>query len=158
MLVFRGGVRFFIWCILDHGLCHLLVELRFPVDRDFIWLGWIDNKIHGRSLIAQLGLCCRRVCLQRFTRELKRPNQRQGAFLRHLKCRNHPGTKVQSFSTQKVGFSKWCLFFDSMHFRPWPLPSGGFIQKNPCGQGFHLTRVNWLYRRYSLRAGRFFFV
>ena len=62
-------------------------------------------------------------------RELKRPNQRQGAFLRHLKCTNHPGYEAQSCSTQKVGFSKWRLFFDSMRFRPWPLPSGGFLKK-----------------------------
>ena len=66
------------------------------------------------------------VCLQRFMRELKCPNQRQGAFLRHLKCPNQNGYEAQSCSTKKVGFSKWCRFFDSMIFRPWPLPSGGF--------------------------------
>ena len=32
-------------------------------------------------------------------------------------------------STKKVGFSKWRTFFDLMHFRPWPLPSGGFLKK-----------------------------
>ena len=80
--------------------------------------------------------------VQHFTSELKRPNQRQGAFLRHLKSTNHPWYEVQSCSTQKVGFLKWRPFFDLMNFRPWPLPSGGFIQKIPCGQGFHLTRVN----------------
>ena len=83
-----------------------------------------------------------RVCLQRFTLELKQLNQRQGAFLRNLKCTNHPRYEAQSCSTQKVGFTKWRLFFDLMHFRPWPLPSGGFFQKIPNGQGFHLTRVN----------------
>ena len=31
--------------------------------------------------------------------------------------------------SQKVGFSKWRLFFDLMYFRPWPLPSGGFLKK-----------------------------
>ena len=49
--------------------------------------------------------------------ELKRLNQRQDAFLRHLKCTNHPGYEAQSCSTQKVGFSKWRLFFDLMHFK-----------------------------------------
>ena len=53
---------------------------------------------------------CRHARVQRFTSELKRPNQRQGVFLRHLKCTNHPGYEVQSCSTQKVGFSK-CVFF-----------------------------------------------
>ena len=85
---------------------------------------------------------CRHTRVQCFMSELKRPNQRQGAFLRHLKCTNHPGYEAQSCSTQKVGFSKWRPFFDSMHFRPWPLPSGGFIQKIPNPSGFHLTRVN----------------
>ena len=66
----------------------------------------------------------------------------QGAFLRHLKCTNHPGYEVQSCSIQKVGFLKWRPFFDLMHFRPWALPSGGFIQKIPNPSGFHLTRVN----------------
>ena len=80
--------------------------------------------------------------MQRFMRELKRPNQRQGAFLGHLKCTNHPVYEAQSGGTQKAGFLKCYLFFDLMHFRPWPLPSGGFIQKIPNGQGFHLTRVN----------------
>ena len=79
--------------------------------------------------------------MQRFMRELKRPNQRQGAFLRHLKCTNHPGYEAQSCSTQKVGFSKWRPFFDLMYFRLSPLPSGGFIQKIPNEQEFHLTRV-----------------
>ena len=82
------------------------------------------------------------MCLQRFTSELKRPNQRQGAFLRHLKCMNHPGYEAQSCSTQKVGILEWGLFFDLIYFIPWPLPFGGFIQKNPRGQGFHLTWVN----------------
>ena len=55
---------------------------------------------------------CRHTRMQRFTRELKRPNQRQGPFLGHLKCSNHPGTKVQSCRYQKVGFTKWRRFFD----------------------------------------------
>ena len=64
--------------------------------------------------------------MQPFMLELICPDQRQDAFLRHLECPNHPGTKAQSCRSQKVGFSKWCLFFDSMNFRPSPLPSGGF--------------------------------
>ena len=74
---------------------------------------------------------CIRLCLQPFTRELKCPSQRQGAFLEHLKRTNHPRDEAQSCSTQKVGFSKWGPYFDLMHFRPWPLPSGGFL-KNPA--------------------------
>ena len=69
---------------------------------------------------------CMHVCLQRFTRELNRLNQRQGTFLGHLKCSNHPEAKAQSCRSQKVGFSKCHLFFDLMHFHPWPLPSCGF--------------------------------
>ena len=49
---------------------------------------------------------CRHMRVQRFMRELNRPNQRQGAFLSHLECPNHPGYEAQSCSTQKVGFSK----------------------------------------------------
>ena len=82
----------------------------------FLWFGHFSSGVK-RYMHAHL---------QRFTSELKRLNQRQGAFLGHLKCTNHPGTKVQSCRSQKVGFSKWCLFFDSMNFRPSPLPSGGF--------------------------------
>ena len=67
--------------------------------------------------------------MERFKLELERPNQRQGAFLRHLKSLNQPRNEAQSCSTKKVGISNWCLFFDSMHFRPWPLPSGGFLKK-----------------------------
>ena len=37
--------------------------------------------------------------------------------------------EAQSCSTQKVGFSKWRPFFDSMRFSPSPLPSGGFLKK-----------------------------
>ena len=84
---------------------------------------------------------CRHARVQSFMLELKRPNQRQGAFLRHLKYTNHPGYEVQSCSTKKVGNSKWHMVFDSMHFRPCPLPSSGFIQKIPHESGFHLTRV-----------------
>ena len=49
--------------------------------------------------------------------------------------------EAQSCSTKKVGFLKWCRFFDPMIFRPWPPPSGGFIQKIPHESEFHLTRV-----------------
>ena len=63
---------------------------------------------------------CIHVCLQCFTRELKCPNQRQGAFFRHLKCMNQPGPKAQCCTIQTVCFSKWCPFFDLMHF--WRCP------------------------------------
>ena len=84
---------------------------------------------------------CRHTGMQCFTRELKCPNQRQGAFLRHLKCTNHPGYEAQSCSTQKVGFSKWRPFFDSMHFRPWPLPSGGFSGWKGCDTAKRTSRA-----------------
>ena len=95
------------------------MHFKCPKNGPCLWFGRFSSRVKR----------CTRVRLQRFTRELKRPNQRQGAFLRHLKCTNHPGYEAQSCSTQKVGFSKWRLFFDSMHFRPWPLPSGGFLKK-----------------------------
>ena len=81
-----------------------------------LWFGRFSSRVKR----------CRHWCVQRFKRELECPNQRQGTFLGHLKSSNHPGPKVQSCRSQKVGFSKWCLFFDSMNFRPSPLPSGGF--------------------------------
>ena len=84
---------------------------------------------------------CRHTRLQCFTWELKHPNERQGAFLGHQKCTNQPGYEVQSCSTKTLGFSNWHPFFYSMHFRPYPLPSGGFIQKICNPSGFHLTRV-----------------
>ena len=84
---------------------------------------------------------CIHVCLQRFTRELKRPNQRQGPFLGHLECSNHPGTKVQSWRSQKVGITEWRRFFDSMQFAYAQCPLVGFIcrkellqQNGPQGQ------------------------
>ena len=67
----------------------------------------------------------RHTCKTCFMQELKRPNQRQRPFLRHWKCPNQNRYEAQSCSTKKVGFSKWQLFFDSMHFRTCPLPSGG---------------------------------
>ena len=70
------------------------------------------------------------------------PKPKTKCIFKAFKVLESPAYEVQSCSTQKVGFSKWHPFFDSMHFRPWPLPSGGFIQKIPNGQGFHLTRVN----------------
>ena len=36
---------------------------------------------------------------------------------------------------------KWYLFFDSMHFRPYPAPSGGFLRKSPRKFGIHLNRA-----------------
>ena len=96
-----------------------------------LWFGRFSSRVKR----------CICVCLQRFMRELKHPNQRQGAFLRPLKWTNHPGVKAQSCISQKVGFSKWCLLFDLIYFWPCPLPSGGFIQKIPNPSRFHLTRV-----------------
>ena len=93
------------------------------------------------------------MCMQCFLWELKRLNQRQGAFLRHLECLNHPWYEAQSCSTKKVGFSKWDPFFDSMHFRPWPLPSGGFIQKIPHGHAFHLIRARTALYQYRAVLG-----
>ena len=123
----------------DLQLCTLgpgwFEHFKYPKKAPCLWFGRFSSRVK----------CCRHACMQRFTRELKCPNQRQGPFLGHLKCTNQPRTKAQSCSTQKVGFLKWCLFFDSMHFRPWPLPSGGFIQKIPNPSGFHLTRVIWLH-------------
>ena len=81
-----------------------------------LWFGHFSSRVKR----------CRHTRVQRFMWELKHLNQKQGAFLRHLQCTNHPGYEAQSCSTQKVGFSKWRPFFDSMHFRPWPLPYGGF--------------------------------
>ena len=81
------------------------------------------------------------VCLKRFMRELKRPNQRQGAFLGPLKCSNHLETKVKSCRSQKVGIKKWRRFFDSMQFAHAQCPLVGFIcrkellqQNGPQGQ------------------------
>ena len=71
------------------------------------------------------------------------PNERQGAFSKHLKCTKHPGYELQSCSTQKVGFSKWRPFFDSMHFWTCSAPSGGFLKKEARTFGFHLTRGIW---------------
>ena len=42
---------------------------------------------------------------------------------------------------KKLVFQSGVGFFDSMIFRPWPPPSGGFIQKIPHESEFHLTRV-----------------
>ena len=51
------------------------------------------------------------------------------------------GLKCKVVVLKKLVFSKWCQFFDPMIFRPWPPPSGGFIQKIPRESEFHLTRV-----------------
>ena len=136
-------------CIKSKKECHFekptfwVLQLCTSYPGWFVYFEWLRNAPclsfgHFSSDVK----CCTSVCLQRFTSELKRLNQRQGAFLRHLKCTNHPGYEAQSCSTQKVGFSKWRLFFDLMNFRPWALPSGGFIQKIPNPSGFHLTKVN----------------
>ena len=84
---------------------------------------------------------CIRVCLQRFTRELKRLNQTQGAFLDLLKSSNHLQTKVKSCRSQNVGIKKWRRFFHSMQFAHAQCPLVGFIcrkellqQNRPQGQ------------------------
>ena len=86
----------------------------------YLWFGCFSSDVK----------CCTCLCLQCFPSELKRSKQRQGAFLWHLKCTNHPGNEAQSCSTQKVGFSKRSSFFDSMHFRSWPVPSSGFLKNS----------------------------
>ena len=92
----------------DLQLCTLVLgwfeHFKGPKNATFLWFRCFSSRVKH----------CRRVFLQRFTRELKRPNQRRGAFLGPLKCSNHPGTKVQSWRSQKVGIEKWRRFFDSM--------------------------------------------
>ena len=70
-----------------------------------------------------------------------------GPCLRHLKCTKHPGYEAQSSSTQKVGFTMWRPFFDSMHFRPWRLPSGGFLGWKGCDTAKRTSRAKsvWVY-------------
>ena len=70
---------------------------------------------------------CIPVCLQRFTRELKCPKQRQDAFLGALKCFNHLGIKLQSCTSPKVGITKWFLFFVLMQFLNAQCPLVSFI-------------------------------
>ena len=78
--------------------------------------------------------------MHRFTRELKRLKQTQGAFLGPLKCSNHLEIKVKSCRSQKVGIEKWRRFFDSMQFAHAHCPLVGFIcrkeflQNGPQGQ------------------------
>ena len=115
-------------------LCHLVPDdscFKCPTNAPCLWFGRFSSDVK-RSTHA---------CLHRFTQELKRPNQRQRAFLRHLKCLIQNRYEAQSCSTKKVSFSKWCRFYVSMIFRPWPLPSGGFIQKIPHKSVSYLTRV-----------------
>ena len=92
------------------------VHLKCLKNAPFIWFGCFSSRVKR----------CRHTRMHRFTRELKYSKQTQGAFLGPLKCSNHPGAEVQSCRSQKVAFTKWCLFFDSMHFWPYPQPSGGF--------------------------------
>ena len=47
--------------------------------------------------------------------ELKHTNERQGT-LGHSKLTNHSGPELQCCRSQKVGFLKWCPFFDSNNF------------------------------------------
>ena len=83
-----------------------------------LWRKGDRKKVTPRDLLRGLKMhqIKRCTCLQRFTSELKCPNQRQGAFLKQSKCTNHPEPKAQCCRSQKVGFSNGCLSFDSMHF------------------------------------------
>ena len=36
---------------------------------------------------------------------------------------------------------KCCWFFDLMHFKLCPAPSGGYLKKEACQFQFHLTKV-----------------
>ena len=92
---------------------------------------------------------CRHTGMHRFTRELKRPKQTQGAFLGPLKCSNHLETKVKSCRSQKVGIEKWRRFFDSMRFTHAQCPLVGFIcrkellqQNGPQGQNYFWFTVS----------------
>ena len=67
--------------------------------------------------------------MQRFTRKLKHPNQRQDAFFGPLKCSNHPKTKVQSCRSQKVGIIEWRRFFLFDGICLCSVPSGGFYMQ-----------------------------
>ena len=51
--------------------------------------------------------CCRHVCVQHFTSELKCPNQRQGAFLGHLKWKD-VDLKNLLFKVMLVSLI-WCI-------------------------------------------------
>ena len=119
----------------DLQLCTLVSgwfeHFKGPKNAPCLWFGRFSSRVKR----------CIRVCLQRFTRELKCPNQRQGPFLGHLECSNHPGTKVQSWRSQKVGITEWRRFFDSMQFAYAQCPLVGFIcrkellqQNGPQGQ------------------------
>ena len=51
--------------------------------------------------------CCRHVCVQHFTSELKCPNQRQGAFLGHLKWKD---VDLKNLLFKVMLFSLiWCI-------------------------------------------------
>ena len=92
------------------------VHFKCPKNAPCLWFGRFSSNVKR----------CTHAGLQRFTSVLKPPNQRQGAFFGPSKCWNHSGLKVQSYTSQKVCLSKWCLFFDSMHFWQCSEPSGGF--------------------------------
>ena len=96
-----------------------------------LWFGRFSSRVKR----------CRYTHVHRFTRELKRPKQTQGAFLGPVKCSNHLETKVKSCRSQKVGIKKWRRFFDSMQFAHAQCPLVGFIcrkellqQNGPQGQ------------------------
>ena len=106
-------------------------HFKCPKNAPCLWFGCFSSRVK----------CCIRVCLQRFMRELKPPNQRQGAFLGPLKCSNYLQTKVKSCRYKKVSIKKWRRFFDSMQFAYAQCPLVGFIcrkellqQNGPQGQ------------------------
>ena len=42
----------------------------------------------------------------------------------------------------KVVFLEWCHFYDPMHLRTCPAPSGRFFRKSSCKSGIHWDREN----------------
>ena len=93
------------------------VHFKFLKNAPCLWFGCFSSDVKS-------------VCLQRFKSELK---------ARIILVMKHKVVVLK-----KLFFQSGIPFFDSMHFRPWPLPSAGYIQKIPSGHGFHLTRENWL--------------
>ena len=80
-------------CTLVSGRMIRFEHFKWPKNAPCLWFGHFSSHLK----------CCRHTCMQCFMRELKHLNQRQDAFSGPLKCSNHPGTKVQSCRSQKVG-------------------------------------------------------
>ena len=62
-------------------------------------------------------------------------------FLCFFTNKNFFSHKSKVDSLKKFLKWKWCLFFDLMHFRLWPAPSGGFLRKIPNRFGFHFQNA-----------------